>query len=235
MTNKIVAAALTCLLLSGCSHPFVKLDPITFQSKVEEVTDWDALAERQAEQAAFTLARAGTSPTSVDGFVLPGSQARDLFYIEAGTSKFAQSFKPLLEKHLLRRGLRVMQTPAPGAWVLKLDAKTFLYDPTTATKHPVQYATFWTTAYTLGVLARDVSSIDTGAFIAVTAGPLVDMMRAINDRTNAEVLLVITAADQQRVYYHSTESFYVRPTDLRFYWPDNQSSLPVVSLPVRGL
>jgi hypothetical protein len=61
--------------------------------------------------------------------------------------------------------------------------------------------------YALGVLARDVSSIDTGAFIAATAGPLVDVIGAINDRTNAEVLLVVTAADQQRVYYHSTETF----------------------------
>lgn len=238
MNGRNFAVAALFIGLAGCAHPLVKLDPLVTQSKVEDVADWDALANRQAEKFAVAL---GVAPynerVSAPAVVLDAQSAGRPkgvrpFHIVAGSSDFASAFKPLLEKHLLEHGYAVSQSNE-GSWEIRIDTQTFLYDREGRNKSPVQYATFWTSAYALGVLARNVSQIDTGAAIAAAAGPLVDTLAYMNDITNAEVLLVLTMADSVRVSYRGTEEFYVHPSDLPRYWDDRPANLMLVDLPVR--
>jgi len=214
------------LAAGGCAAPLVTPRPPTFQEKVEYVSDWSALAGRTARRIASTL---HASPPKV--FVAPGPV----------DMPFAVAYRKLLEQALLEQGYPVVEN-STDAMVVSFDAQTFLYGQYDR-RYPCGYATCLTTAYAIGTQLRHVSSIDTGAAIVAGAGPIVDLLYSLNDTTQAEVLLTITVADATHLHYRDTESFYVQPSDLRFYWtalPDSppqsmasdSGALKEVALPV---
>ena len=97
--------------MAGCQHPFVKPDPITFQSKAEEVADWDAMADRHAANLVRALERPDSPPCNLNvaGNVIEAPRTNTPLYINPSTSKFGRAFSPLIEKHLLERGYVISQ------------------------------------------------------------------------------------------------------------------------------
>lgn len=197
----------------------------TFQAKVTHATDWNDLADRRARR--FAEALAGKS---------------NAVYVAPGPSDmpFATAFHSLLEQQLVECGIPV-QEMATKATILRFDVQAFWYkDP--HQKLAVDYASFWTTAALLGGQTRNISSIDTGLGVASGVGPIVDILKAMFDTTNAEVTLTLTSYDGPRLLYRDSETFYVNPTDLPFYWSQLPSFVPQlnpptpkdVALPVRA-
>jgi hypothetical protein len=228
MYGRFLTVAALALATAGCAAPLVRPNPITFQSKVEHVADWQALADRTVDHFAATL---HTNPPSV--FVAPGP----------ADMPFAGTYRKFLQQALLRRGYSVVES-ASDAVVLNFDVQTFLYGDRNQ-KYPVEYATFWTTAGAIGTQLRHVASYDTGVGIGAAVGPIIDVLASINDTTRAEVTLTLTVADDTRLHYLTSETFYVQPSDLPFYWsrlpasvpqtmPSNPAGLTVVSLPITG-
>jgi hypothetical protein len=213
------------LALTSCASPLVIPKPPSLQAKVTHSADWSALAGRSVTHL-------------VDGLSTPPSAV----YVAPGPSDmpFAIAFRSLLEAKLLARGVRVQET-ATGAVVLRFEVQSFWYKDERQ-KLPVEYASFWTTAAVLGAQARNISSIDTALGVAGAAGPVMDILKAMFDTTNAEVALTLTVFDGTHLSYRDSETFYIRPTELPFYWsqvPDfvPQSNPPTpqeIALPVRA-
>jgi hypothetical protein len=219
-------ALTSIVVLTGCAHPLVRPDDLaSSQFKVEDVADWETLASRTAVQLEYKLGGYPNGPVALVGNE-PARETKGgapLFIDVEGSSAFSDTFKPLLEKQLIARGFTIVPAPL-GAHVVEVEAKTFLYNPQRRLKSPVQYATFWTTAYGIGALARNVASLDTGVAIAEGGGVVADLLFAMNGQTNAEVLVLTSVSDTFQVYYRGSEEFYVRPSDLPLYWADQRST-----------
>lgn len=226
MKFTVICLPVLAVLLAGCSAPLVAPSGPTFQSKIGHAADWNALADRTA--ARFAESAQGDKTVV---FVAPGP----------ADMPFAAAYKSLLEQDLLEKGFRVQET-ASGAAVLRFGVQTFLYRNSDDKPFPAGYASFWTTLYALGSQLRNVSSIDTGAAIVAGAGPLVDILKSMGDTTKAEVLLTLTVTDGTRLLYRDSETLYVHPEELPFYWTHvsdfspqvRQADAVEVSLPVRG-
>ena len=129
---------------------------------------------------------------------------------------FAASYRNLLEQALFRRGFRVQETAA-GAVVFRFDVQTFLYRNNVWS--PVGHAGLVTIPF---AVALDL--VDPNAY----------------DITPAEVALTLTVTDGTRLLFRDSETAYIHPTELPFYWthmPDfvpqaTQPDLAVVDLPV---
>lgn len=212
--------------LGGCATPMVTPQPPTFQSKMGYVADWEALADRTAKHFIASL-KGENRPV----YVAPGPS----------DMPFAAAYRNLLEEKL-RAHLDVKQT-AEGATVLRFSVQTFLYkDPNQ--KLPIEYGTFWATLAALSVPLRTISSVDTAIAAGAVAMPLVDILRSINDTTNAEVSLTQTVLSPDGTYlvHRDSTAFYIQPRELPFYWthvPDSlpqakQAILDETSLPVIG-
>jgi hypothetical protein len=218
----IVASALA---LTACEAPLVMPQAPSFQSKAQHVSDWDELAKRTAVRVSDRL---GDNPPAV--FVAPGP----------ADMPFASTYRTLLEQELLESHFRVQET-AQGAVVLRFDVQTFLYGNHDE-KLPTDYASFWTTASALGVQLRQVSRLDTGAGIASATGPILDVLASLYDTTKAEAFVTITVSDGAELFYRDTETLYVHPTELPFYWtrmPDftpqtKVADIAETDLPVHG-
>ncbi len=199
MISRVAAVSAVMVLLGACASPLVTPRGPSFQSKVTHVTDWSSLASR-------TVSRfAGTHPNS-RVYVAPGP----------ADMPFAATFRKQLEQELHDRNIDVVQT-AERAAVLRFDVHAFWYRDERH-KYPAEYATFWSTAYALGAQARGVSSIDTAAAIAAGAGPAADILKAVFDTTNAEVLVTLTVMDGTHLDYRDSETFYIRPGELSLYY-----------------
>jgi hypothetical protein len=225
MKPQAIILAVSALLLTACASPLVVPKPPSFQEKIAHTADWSALTSRTAQHFATAL---GTPPSAV--YVAPGPSGMP----------FATAFRNFLEQKLLERGIRVQETAA-GATVLRFEVQTFWYK-SERQKLPVEYASFWTTAAALGAQARDISSVDTALGVAGGAGPIMDILKAMFDTTNAEVALTVTVLDGTRLAYRDSETFYIRPTELPFYWsqvpgfmPQSRPPVPEeIALPVRS-
>jgi len=223
MKNRAILAAVLAASVSGCAGPLVRPDPVTFQSKVGHVTDWQALADRSVARFAAPL---HTEPPAV--YVAPG----------AADMPFAATYRKFVEMALMKRGYPVVES-ATDAVVLNFDVQTFLYGDGNQ-KYPIEYASFWTTLGAIGTQLRHISSIDTGVAVGGAAGPILDLLASLNDTTRAEVLVTLTVADGSRLHYLDSETIYVQPSDLPFYWTQlphsapqtMRSGLTMVSLPV---
>ncbi len=223
MKSIATVAVILAVGVSGCAGPLVRPNPVTFESKIGHVTDWQALADRSVDRFAATLHAA---PPNV--YVAPG----------AADMPFATTYRKFVEMALMKRGYPVVET-ATEAVVLNFDVQTFLYGNGNQ-KYPVQYATFWTTVGAIGTQLRDVSSVDTGTAMGLAAGPIIDLLASLNETTKAEVLLTVTVSDGTRLHYLDSEAVYVQPSDLPFYWSQLPQATPqpmrpgltTVSLPV---
>lgn len=232
-------AVCLCAGLGGCEHPTVAFDPPHAQSKVQDVVDWDDLANRVAHRFAVQLCdapwnapvTAASAGYTLDGDKIAGSKCRPFFIADMDNSEFSSVFKPLIEKHLINHNYIVSSTPE-GAYTVQVEAKTFLYDPRGRYKMPIEYATFWAGAGALGWGLSTISSADTAIAAGAGSALLADILFAMNARTNAEVIVMTTLSDQHQVYYRGNEQFYVHPSDLERYWKSGPG-LPVATLPVR--
>jgi hypothetical protein len=213
------------LLLTACSSPLSMPKPPSFQDKVTHSADWSALASRTASHF---VGSASSLPSAV--YVAPGP----------ADMPFASAFRNLLEQKLLERGVRVQET-AVGATVLRFEVQPYWFK-NERQKLLGDYASFWTTATALGAQARNITSVDTAVAVAGGAGPVLDVLRSMFDTTNAEVSLTVTVFDGTRLAYRDSDTFYIRPTELPFYWsqvsgviPQAKSIVPQeVALPVRA-
>lgn len=217
--------SLAAFAVAGCAAPLVKPKAPTFQPKAAHVVDWSDLAQRTARR--FANSFRGNTPAV---YVAPGP----------ADMPFAAAYRNLLEQDLLRRQLRVQET-AVGAVVLRFQVQTFLYRDGDQKLFPVDYATLWTTLAAIGIQLRHVASLDTGAAIGLGAGPVVDVLASMADTTNAEAVLTLTVSDGTQLYYRDSETLYVRPEELPFYWTRVADVVPqarapdiaVTELPVR--
>jgi hypothetical protein len=201
MLLRATLAVASGLALTACAAPLVMPAAPSFQSKAQHVSDWNGLAERSV--ARFSEALGSNAPIV---FVAPGP----------ADMPFAAAYRTLLEQELLERHFRVQET-AQGAVVLRFDVQTFLYGSHDE-KLPIDYASFWTTASALGVQLRHVSQLDTGVGIAGAAGPVLDVLASLYDTTKAEAFVTTSVSDGSRLFYRDTETLYVHPTELPFYW-----------------
>jgi hypothetical protein len=225
MKSQAIILAVSALLLGACASPLAVPKPPSFQDKVTHTADWSALASRTARQFVNS---SGSIPSAV--YVAPGPS----------DMPFATAFRNLLEQVLFERGVRVQET-ASGATVLRFEVQSFWYKDERQ-KLPVEYASFWSTAAVLGAQTRDITSVDTALAVAGGAGPIMDILKAMFDTTNAEVALTLTAFDDTRLSYRDNERFYIRPTELPLYWsrvpgfvPQSKPPVPEeVALPVRA-
>lgn len=222
--HAILSAALV-VSLTACASPLAVPKLPSFQAKATQNADWSELAYRTAGRFVRWL---GATPSAV--YIAPGPS----------DMPFAAAYRNALEQELHQRGIRVQET-ASDATVLRFDVQTFWYKDQHQ-KWPVEYGTFWTTAAALGAQARDISRVDTSMAVAGGAGPVMDILMAMFDTTNAEVALTVTVYDGSRLAYRDGETLYIRPTELPFYWskmPDfvpqaKQHAPEDVVLPVRA-
>jgi hypothetical protein len=121
-------------------------------------------------------------------------------------------------------GYPVVET-SDNAVALNFDVQTYLYGAGNQ-KRLVQYASFWTTLGAIGTQLRHISSYDTGVAVGAAAGPILDVLNAINDTTPAEVTVTLTVTDRDRLHFTQAENFYVQPNDLPFYWTSVPDSVP---------
>jgi hypothetical protein len=228
--------SLVAFALAGCAAPLVTPKLPTFQSKIGHAADWGALADRTAQR--FADAYGGATAV----YVAPGP----------ADMPFAAAYRNFLEQALLQRHFTVLETASPApvlakadctqdgcpiqetvspAVVLRFGVQTFLYRNGDDRPFPVGYASFWSAAYALGVVARHVSRWDTGAAIVGGAGPVIDMLAAMGDTTKAEVVLTLTASDGARLVYRDSETVYVHPEELLFYWTHMPDAVPQAKAP----
>lgn len=213
-----LAAALisvAALGLAGCAAPLVTPKPPTFQPKADHVADWSDLAGRTAQR--FAAGFHGNAPAV---YVAPGP----------ADMPFAAAYRNMMEQELLRRNFRVQETAA-GAVVLRFEVQTFLYRNNDQKLFPVDYATFWTSLAAIGIQLRHVASLDTGAAIGAGAGPVFDILASMADTTNAEAVLTLTVSDGSQLYYRDSETLYVHPEELPFYWTHTPDVVPQSKAP----
>jgi hypothetical protein len=225
MRIEAIILGISAALLNACASPLAVPKPPSFQEKVTHSADWSALAGRTASHFVRSV---GLLPSAV--YVAPGPS----------DMPFASAFRNLLEQELLERGVRVQET-ATGATVLRFEVQPYWY-MNERQKLLGDYASFWTTAAALGAQARNITSVDTALAVAGGTGPVLDILWSMFDTTNAEVTLTVTVFDGQRLTYRNGNTFYIRPTELPFYWSQVPGVVPQarpivpqeVALPVRG-
>jgi hypothetical protein len=162
---------------------------------------------------------------------------KPLVYVAPGPADmpFAGPFKSYLEQDLMRRGYAISQT-ARGAEVVNFEVQPFLYGAYNQ-KHIVEYATFWTTAAYIGQRLSTISPENPAqAYGAAAAiGPILDFLGALDQSTQAEVILKVSVTDANRVYYVDNRSFYVLPSDLPFYMTAMPNAEQMMSADSAGL
>ena len=226
--SKILILATAAATLAGCTAPLSIPHTPKFQSQMGYYSDWRTVAHSVADNFVDNVLTGG-APV----FVQPGP----------ADMPFAAAFTTQLENELLQRGAMVSRTPN-NAIVLEYDVQTFWYRHGQA-KSPVEYASFWTTAYAIGLQIDTINSIhvDTETAAALAIGPILDLLNAVFDSTDAEVAITTTARQYDRLLFQDTDVVYITPTELPYYWtqipdarprydvpPPAEVSLPVVPL-----
>lgn len=201
-------------MLAACAAPLVKPNfTPNAQYKVGHAADWQALARRSV--AALP---GGTITEKPKVFIAPGP----------ADMPFAAAYRSYLEEALSERDFQVVSS-APGAVVLNFDVATYLYGSATGNqKQLIDYASFWTTLGGVASQLRHISSVDTGVFAGVVAGPVIDVLASMTATTRAEVVVTTRVVDAERTHYLKSEAFYVQPTDLPFYWTAMPTGAPQV-------
>lgn len=209
MNAKNFLLGFAAVTLAGCQAPLVALHGPSWQPKTEYINDWNLLAKQITSAPNFPME---LHPV----YVAPGP----------GDMPFAAAFRTQLEQALLERGYPVVETNN-GAYVLNFEVQTFRYNG--EQRLIFNQAPFTTLAagYGIATAVRTVESVDTGAAIAGVAGPALDILEAMNDRTNAEVLLTLRVTDGQNVHYLKTYPFYIQWRDLSFYATNSLTDLPI--------
>jgi len=227
MKKAVLAAVVAAMALGGCAGPLVKPGAFVLQNKVGHASDWKHVARRAAE--AFAATTRTTEKPKV--FVAPGP----------ADMPFAAAYRGYLERELLRLDYPVVDTAA-GAVVINFEVQTYWYGSASGNqKQLIEYTSLLSTLGATGYEMRHMNSPETLIADGYIAGPLIDLLASFNATTRSEVIVNTSVVDEQRAHYLNSESFYVYPSDLPFYWtrlPSTSpttlkaSSLAVVPLPV---
>jgi hypothetical protein len=207
--------------------PLVRPNAPMWQSKIDHAQNWQALADR-----------------TVTNFSKTQHAELPKVYVAMGPSdmQFAAIYRRYLEQALIKRGYSVVESSA-DAVVLNSEVQTFLYGDNGGDKKLFDYHTFWTSLADVGYGISTINTVDGGLWTVGVAGPAFDFLDSLNRTTQAEVTVTTSVSDASRLYYTDTESFYVKPSDLPFYWtaqrPDSPQVMPgaalaTVEIPVRG-
>lgn len=207
--------------LAGCAQPSVTLNPAQSQYRIDYTQHWQLLAERTVDVLIKQISKA--PDVDIGGHVLipTKSAIKSIgsrpYYIHAKQmdSPFSKLFTPLLQQELQKRGYTVMVTPH-NTVVVNYSAQTFLHGAN-GSRHPLEYSTFWATAVALGYAARNLP-IGAALATAVGAAAVLDTLLDTQRVTRGETVLTTTVVFNDRIIHQNSESFYVAPANLPFYW-----------------
>lgn len=200
MLKTSIFVGLLSVSLASCAAPLVTLDRVSAQYKVEHANDWEHLAQRTIGEYAETVK--GEKPPV---FVAPGP----------ADMPFSDAYRRYAEQELYKRGFPVVQS-ASSAVVLTYQVQTFYYAGNKQ-QRAYESGTVLGAVGVIGTQVADISSVDTGAAAAFGAGIAYDIVKSMNDRTQAEVILTLRIEGDSKLYFTSIESFYVQQQDLPFY------------------
>lgn len=223
--------------VSACAQPVAKIEPLMTQHKVYSARDWHSLADRTATQLVKNLSKVEDFDPS--GHMFSEHRIKSLasrsFYIttNGSDSPFAKIFTPLLEEVLLKKGYVISDNPR-NSTVINYNTQTYYYGGNHG-KRAIDYASFWTTAAALGILAADKAIDDgsvvwgsgTAALVVAAVGPILDTMIARGEVTEGEVVLHTTVVGPKAILQQSSEAFYIKPSALPFYWSTLPENAPL--------
>ena len=225
MKRLIVGLAALSATLSGCVSPLVMPNPPAWQAKATNAVNWKHFAE-------WTVAAMPkSSPESQSVYVMPSPYG----------TPFADIYTHYLEEQLFAAGYPVVKSPESASIIMGVKANWVVYPEPLASKRLAQYFTL--DSGLLGIVAatRHISRFDTALGAAAAAGPVFDLLAALNGATDAEVVVTseITTKGDDHIHFIRTETFYVRPSDVHLYrdstdQPPMSGPPSVFSLPVSG-
>jgi len=201
MRTRILLLTAATFVLTACTTPLVTPDVPSFQHKMSNERDWDALANRTASAVVDHFD--GQLPVV---FVAPGPS----------DMPFAATFHNLLQQEFLARGIQV-DDRGLGATVVTFDVQTFKYR-NSRDKSVFDYASFWTIGGAGASQTRKIVSADTAAAIGSGIGPAADILMALFDGTKAEVVVTLTVRRGTNLVYRDMRTVFVQPTELPLYW-----------------
>ncbi len=220
--------------LAGCTQPGVKFNPPPTQYMIDYTQQWRLLAKRTVDKLVKDVAKA--TPIDLIGHTIPPSKetilrplgSRPYFiHTAAVDAPFAKIFTPLLQQELVKRGYTVSRTPH-NALIVNYSVQTFYYRQG---RRPIEYATFWATAAALGY-ALEVSPVAAIASGLVVAGAL-DVLVEMGKIISSEAVLTTSVVASNHIIHQASESFYVTPTNLPFYWSQYPTSAPMETETIR--
>ena len=234
---KTLIALTAAAALAGCAQPGVELNAPSSQYKITNAAHWESLAARTADSLTTRLRgvpeTTGGGHTLVPGRVETASLGSRTYYINSQQpdSAFSKVFTPYLREALMRKGYAV-STRQANSVVVNYSAQTFYYGGPGGAKRPIDYASFWTT---LGAVALAFTYADFGVKTAGIAGglglmalgPLIDVLAQTGDVTKAEVVLTTSVVSGPEVAHQHSETLYVKPADMTFYWSEYPELRPM--------
>ena len=224
----LIPLAAVAAMLTSCAQPGVELNAPSSQHKLTNAVHWESLADRTVDDLTRSLKRvteiSGAGHSIIQGRIEPASLGGRVYYINSQQpdSAFAKVFTPYLREALMKKGYSVTTRQA-NAVVVNYDAKTFVYGGSSRAKSLLDYATFNTTAAAIGLALSYNDWTYTSAGIAgglglMALGPILDYFAMVTDVTNAEVILTTSVVAGPEVLYQHSETAYIQPADLAFYW-----------------
>ena len=233
----LIPMAAVAVALSACAQPGVEMNRPSSQYKMTNAVHWESLAARTVDEVTGRLRGvsevSGAGHTIAPGRIEVASLGARTYYVNSQQpdSAFSKVFTPYLREALIRKGYSV-STRQANSVVVNYSAQTFFYGGPKSVKRPVEYATFWTTLSAIGLAFTYADFDRTTAGIAgglglMALGPIIDYLSHVGAVTNAEVVLTTTVVSGPEVIHQRSETFYVKPADLPFYWSEYPEMRPL--------
>jgi hypothetical protein len=206
----------TVLLLAACAERPVAVSPLLeTQPRWETASHWQTLAERAADGLVAAAERGGF-----------GSRAFHI-RVAGADAPFGRAFGEFLASALTARGAAV-SPDAAGAVIVNASALPIARDPRALRAVPG-------VATAAGVAALGAEFVLDGwpslPEVAVLGGLTALLDAARMSQPNSEVVVTVAVMDDSRYLYRLSESYYVRPANLRDYESAEPPPAPLASLP----
>ena len=216
-TREISAALCgAAMLLAACAERPVAVSPLfETQSRWETASHWQDLAGRAADGLVAAAERRGV--------------ARRAFHVRVSgrDTVFGQAFADFLATALVARGAAVVPEPA-GAVVVNADARPIARAPRTLRAVP-GLATGAGVAALGGEFVADGWPSAPQAAVLGGLTALLDGLRM--SQPTSEVVVTVAVMDETGYLYRLSESYYVRPDNLRDYASAEPPPAPFATLP----
>lgn len=213
-----------CVFLVGCQTPYVYPKAPAIQSRADVVNDWGTLADRMIAYAPTGDKHYATYTYFRN--VVPAGQP---IYIDlrGDPSSFARAFRQKLENRLMECGY-VVATHPEGARILRFETQWFDYRKHSL-DHYYEHPTAWAAGAGVAVGVRGISSVDTALAVGGAAGPVLDLLNALDAKTHAQVMVTLFLRDADHLIFMRSETIYVPLRDLWRYgdsWGGQQNLQP---------